>query len=120
MKIIICDDEYATRLLTKAYLDMYQLDIIEAINGKEALQLIESERPDLLIIDYSMPEMTGLEVIKAINKSIPSIIMTSEGFTEETEKELKDYVAGYLVKPVMPNTLAEAIEAATGEKIYHK
>lgn len=120
MKILICDDEYATRVITKSYLNMYSLETVEAANGKEALSVIEEEKPDLLIIDYSMPDMTGLEVIKELDGMIPVIVVTSEGFTLEIEKELKRYSAGYLTKPITETELIGLIQEITGENIVHE
>jgi len=117
MKVLICDDEYATRFMTKSYLDMLGLETVEASNGKEALEIMQKEDIDLIIIDYSMPGMTGLEVLKEINGKIPSISLTSEGFTAETEEELKKYASDYLVKPVNQSVLVETIEKVTGKKI---
>lgn len=117
MKVLICDDEYATRFLTKSYLDMYSLESIEASGGREAISLVEQEKPDVLIIDYSMPDMTGLEVLKELKGRVPAIILTSEGFTEETEKELKNFASEYLIKPISAEILSAALEKATGKKI---
>lgn len=119
MKILICDDEYATRLITKAYLEMHPVETIEASNGEEALALIEREEPDVMIIDYTMPGITGLDVIKKLSgRAVPVIVVaTAEGFTEATEKELRKYAAEYLVKPVTEKKLIETIEKATGVNI---
>ena len=117
MKVLICDDEYATRFLTKSYLDMYSVESIEAFGGKEAISLVEEEKPDVLIIDYSMPDMTGLEVLKELKGCVPAIVLTSEGFTGETEKELKEFAGEYLIKPITPEILRAAIEKVTGKKI---
>ncbi len=117
MKILICDDEYTTRLITRAYLDNYQVEIIEASSGEEAIKVIKEEKPDVLIVDYNMPGMTGLDVIKNLNGSLPVIVATSEGFTETTEKELKKYASQYLVKPITEDHLIRMIEKTTGKKI---
>jgi CheY-like chemotaxis protein len=114
MKVLICDDEFATRLITKSYLDMHDVETLEAPNGEIALEIIDEESPDLLIIDYSMPGMTGLEVLKEINKSLPSIILTSEGFTMGEEKEIREFASEYLAKPITEETLVETIEKITG------
>lgn len=118
MKVLICDDEYATRLIMKAYLEIYSIEILEASNGEEALSIIDKENPDVLIIDYTMPEMTGLDVVKKLNRTPPVIVVvTSEGFMDETEQELRAHSSGYLVKPVTEEKLIEAIEKATGKKL---
>ncbi|MFH1416629.1 MAG: response regulator [Elusimicrobiota bacterium] len=114
MKILICDDEYATRLITKSFLDMHSYDTVEAANGFEAFEVIKREAPDLLIIDYSMPGKTGLEVIRELDGRLPSIVLTSEGFTELTEKELKEQASAYIIKPVTEEKLIETVKRVMG------
>ena len=105
------------RLLLKTFLEFYPVNVEEASNGMEALAKIEELEPDLLIIDYSMPHMTGLQVVQELDGRIPSIIITSEGFTEETEKKLRESASLYLVKPVTEEVLVNAVESVTGKKI---
>ncbi|MFC2061111.1 response regulator [Elusimicrobiota bacterium] len=117
MKILVCDDEYATRLVLKAYLKTYPVLAIEASGGEEAIKKVAEENPDVLIIDYSMPGMTGLDVVRELDGRVPVIVITSEGFMEQTEEELKKYAAVYLVKPVTEAIIVAAVEKATGQKI---
>jgi CheY-like chemotaxis protein len=119
LKVLICDDEYPSRLITRSYLDIYPVDTIEASTASEALKLIEEEKPDLMIIDYNLPDKTGLDVIREIRGRVPIkvIVLTSEGFTEEIEDEIKEMSEGYLVKPLIEQRLVEVIEKVTGVTI---
>lgn len=118
MKILICDDEYASRLILKSYLDLYNIEVFEASSGEEALRIIEKNNPDLLIIDYHMSGMTGLDVIKKLTQQMPvKVVMTSEGFTKDIERELKIHASGYIVKPVTEEQLIKTIKDVTGVDI---
>ncbi|MFH1416630.1 MAG: response regulator [Elusimicrobiota bacterium] len=118
IKILICDDEYATRLVTKAYLEEFNIEVLEAASGEEAESIIEREMPDLLIIDYSMPDKTGLEVIRELETVPPVIVvLTAEGFSSDIEAELKKNAAGYLVKPLTQEVLIKTVEKALGRSL---
>ena len=81
--IIVLDDENHVRLLVKEVLEAMGHQVIEATNGKEALESLRDSAPSLLIIDILMPEMDGIETIRAIrrtNTDLP-ILAISGGFT---------------------------------------
>ena len=87
MKILIGDDQTATRQLYVAMLEQYQCQITEATTGREVLLSIQAERPDLIVLDHNMPEMTGYEVIQELQKSpefkkIPIIFITGKNFDQ--------------------------------------
>ena len=109
MKILICDDEYSSRVILRACLSDYNFEIQEASNGSEALEKILEFKPDLLIIDYSMPGMSGLEVLTQMQSPALSIVLTSEGFTEDIKEELQKNANAYLVKPVLQDELIKTI-----------
>ncbi|MDA3793375.1 MAG: response regulator [Elusimicrobia bacterium] len=120
MKILVCDDEYATRLLTKAHLKMLGIEVDEASGGLEALKFLKEDSYDAVIVDYSMPAMDGMELIEKIGGKIPTLILTSEGFTNETERQLKNMSVGYMVKPVTEEKLKNELVEIFGEKIINE
>ena len=95
-KILIVDDEPANLFLLELILeDNYT--IVKTNNGREALDLIEKEVPDLILLDIMMPGMDGLEVCKAIvsnelTKDIPIILVTAKIQDEDVEKDRKSVV----------------------------
>ena len=112
-KILIVDDEPDIRDILKITLgDDY--DVIEAVNGREAISIIKSKAPDIILLDYKMPEMSGLEVCQIVKSDIllqhlPIIMLTGK-------KELTDKVKGidagaddYVVKPFVPEELLARI-----------
>lgn len=68
-KVLIVDDDCELRRVIAAQLTSLGLDCIEAIDGKEALQLIESEAPDLVLLDLIMPELDGFAVVNELRQS---------------------------------------------------
>lgn len=114
MKILIVDDSKAMRMIVKRALNQAgfsDMPTIEASNGTEALQLIERESPDLILSDWNMPEMKGIELLKtlrATGRTVPLGFITSES-TPEIHQQAVDWGASFVI--VKPFTFA-AIEYA--------
>ncbi len=103
-KILVVDDEQNIRLLLKTIFELEGYDVLLAANGKEALEVLEKEKPALLITDIMMPEMDGWELMKKVrqkvNSSIPIIALTvrSDPMSEKLSRE-KYGVKTYIIKP---------------------
>ncbi len=101
-KILIADDSQFMRKLLKDILVRggYN-DLIEAANGKEALEKYEKEKPDLVLLDIIMPEVDGTEVLEKLNKSDIEkiIIITAVGQEKMKDKAKALEVEHYIVKP---------------------
>jgi two-component system chemotaxis response regulator CheY len=110
-KILIIDDFKTTRRILKTTLKHMGLtELTEASDGKEALKLLLNESFDLIISDWNMPNMSGLELIKAIKqnealKSIPFIMVTSEANKNNVVAAIKAGVSDYLTKPFTAETI---------------
>lgn len=111
-KILIIDDDPKLNDLLNSYLHKFGFESISAIHPHEGLKLVDSEKPDLVILDVMMPDMDGFEVCKEIRKgnNIPIIMLTARG-------ELTDKVVGlelgaddYLSKPFEPRELVARIQ----------
>ena len=78
-KVLIADDEAPIREILKIYCDKEGFDVIEAADGAEAILKVQSEKPDIIILDIMMPVMDGLEVCKQVRKmsDIPIIMLTT-------------------------------------------
>ena len=107
MKILIADDEQSARELIVFYLGQTSHDpeILMAADGKSALELLASEKPDILFIDVKMPELSGIEVLQLRDAvPLPAIIFTTafDGYALPAfEYEATDY----LLKPFAPDQL---------------
>lgn len=110
MKILIADDSQFMRGLLKDIISAEGHEIIEAENGKEALDKYEKEKPDLTLLDIIMPEVDGLEVLKKIGKTAKVIVISAVG-QEKMVEEAKGFGAlDYIVKPFDNKKVLEVIK----------
>jgi len=103
-KILLADDSYAIRFLVSEILTNAGFQVVEAENGQEALEKTYKENPDLLILDYEMPEKTGFEVVKEVRSRTGYLHTPIIIFTAVTDKSTKLEGLGldiddYLTKP---------------------
>ncbi len=114
-KILVVDDSALTRAVFKKMLDEFY-DVIEASNGKEALESLQKEKIALIILDYNMPGMNGLELaekIRETDKTIP-IILDSVHFSKEIkQKAEKIGINDYLFKDFEKRDLLSRIRELT-------
>lgn len=81
-KILVVDDQYGIRLLLQEVFSKENIDIFQASNGKQALEIIKEEKPDLILLDMKMPGMDGLELLRRLRKfntQAKVIMMTAYG-----------------------------------------
>jgi two-component system response regulator AtoC len=101
-RILVCDDEEPIRLLLNESLKE-SYEIVEAVNGRDALRLSTKEHFDLIIMDIKMPSMHGLEAIERIRErknNIPIIICSAYREMEDDIIVKTSNVAAFMVKPI--------------------
>lgn len=103
ISVLVVDDSAINRLVIIEYLKVKDIDIIEAEDGEQALQKIESEKPDIILLDLIMPVMDGFEVLEILKKQenkIPIIVITAylKGNTFQRCKELG--AKAFINKPI--------------------
>ncbi|MEO0683887.1 MAG: response regulator [Cyanobacteria bacterium J06649_11] len=121
-KILIADDEANIRILMEQVLERLKDEGVELLiveNGKEALETIEDEKPDLLFLDMMMPKMNGLDVCKAVKQElkIPNIyiiMLTAKGQEDDKEKGLQMGADLYMTKPFRPKSILEKSREVLG------
>lgn len=118
-KILIVDDDPHIRKLMKLYLENSQFKVLEAVDGRDALELLSHELVDLAIVDVMMPHVDGIELTEDIRSflTIPILMVTAKG---ESQDKVKGFNAGtddYLVKPFDPVELILRVKALL--KRYH-
>lgn len=113
-KILIADDEARMRALVRDYLRMKGFQVLEAENGREALEVFQRE-PDiaLILLDVMMPEMDGFEALKELRhiSDVPVLMLTARA---EEQDELQGFSLGadeYIAKPFSPKVLLARIDA---------
>ncbi|HOK41895.1 MAG TPA: response regulator [bacterium] len=109
-KIMIVDDSELMRTLIKEVLSKYDLEIIEAENGRIALIKFEELQPDLILLDITMPEMDGITFLNNIPKDKVKVIMLSAlGQRAIVLDCLKKGAVSYIVKPFEESQLIKTI-----------
>lgn len=117
MKILLVDDSNTMRRIQKNTLEkLGHTDVIEAQDGIEALDKLKGGGFELVLMDWNMPNMTGIEALRKLKsdpslKPIPVIMVTSESEKSKILEALQAGAANYVVKPFQPETLKEKIEA---------
>ncbi|MBE0534706.1 MAG: response regulator [Phycisphaerae bacterium] len=114
-KVLIVDDEIHIVQVVAIKLRNNGFDVVTAENGAEALELIRTHNPELVITDYQMPVMTGVELIENLRKDprfvdLPVIMLTARGFAIEDEKKAEMNVAACLSKPFSPREVLQCVQ----------
>jgi len=111
--ILAVDDEAGILRLIKLELSSQGFRVIVANDGEEALRLAEQQRPDIVVLDIVMPDMSGLEVMRRLRErtSIPVILLTAKDHDEDKVRGLELGADDYLVKPFNPEELSARVRA---------
>jgi two-component system cell cycle response regulator DivK len=114
-KILVVDDNQDSRELVIKILGRKNYSLLEAQDGEDALNKIISEKPDLVLMDISMPKMDGFEVTRIIKtmddfRNIPIVALTAHAMKGDCEKALAAGCAGYITKPINIREFNEQIK----------
>ena len=111
--VLAVDDETGILRLIKLELAEQGLRVVTANSGEEALRLAEEQRPDLVVLDIIMPEMTGLEVMRRLREqsNAPIILVTAKDSDSDKVRGLELGADDYIVKPFSPEELGARIRA---------
>jgi two-component system alkaline phosphatase synthesis response regulator PhoP len=109
-KVLVADDEVQYVDVISYKFRNAGLEVISATNGREALELVRKESPDLVITDYQMPEMDGLELCMEIRKDpklshIPVILLTAYGMIIDEQEQNMAKISAMMPKPFSPREL---------------
>jgi len=115
-RIVIAEDEPQIANLVKYKLEKSGFEVIWGENGQLAWELIQAQKPDLVILDVMMPIMDGFEVLNAMKaepstEEIPVIMLTARGMEEDILKGFDAGVVDYMVKPFSVTELAARVRA---------
>lgn len=114
LRILVADDEAIIRLGLRTMLTEMGHEVLLASNGREALEVVRTARPDLALLDIRMPLTDGLEAARVIARRhpMPVLILTAYGQQDLIEKASELPIQGYLIKPVDERELAAALQVA--------
>ena len=114
--IMIIDDSPTIRMMIKPLMESQGFNVIEAENGRIAIEKLKNQKVDFIIMDLMMPEMNGFETLKVLKshpvwENIPVIMLTTKS---ELENEMKGFDLGvdeFMPKPFMPDRLLARVKA---------
>jgi two-component system chemotaxis response regulator CheY len=126
IKIVIADDSRTARFLIRQYLEMagfYQADFVEVASGREALDHIKENAVDLVITDYKMPEMDGLDLLRRVKASpklhdLPVLVITSFANQAKIDELLENGAFAVLQKPLSLVKLHETVKTFLTSEEY--
>jgi two-component system chemotaxis response regulator CheY len=116
LKILIVDDFATMRKVIRNLLKQGGFEnVVEAEDGVAALKVLQSQKVDFVISDWNMPNMSGLELLKAVRgsddlKELPFLMVTAEALKDNVVAAVKAGVSNYIVKPFTAEVLTEKIE----------
>ena len=125
IKVLLVDDHGVVRQGLRTYLDLFEdINIVgEAANGIEAIDRVNENKPDIVLMDLVMPEMDGIEAtrkIMTIHPDIKIIVLTSFSDDDKVFPAIRSGAAGYLLKDISPPDLRKAIQSVhRGEMHLH-
>jgi two-component system chemotaxis response regulator CheY len=117
MRIMVVDDSSTMRrIIINTLNKIGHTDIVEASNGREGMERLASVDVDMVITDWNMPEMSGLEFTRALRetdktKTTPILMVTTNAAKDDIIEALRAGVTNYVVKPFTPDVIKEKIEA---------
>ena len=122
--VLVVDDSPPMRQVIKKVIQMSGFDVgelLEAGNGKEALEVLSSNWVDVILSDIHMPEMDGIEMLRRLSeedlwKRIPVIVVTTEGREQVIEEAKRLGAKGYVKKPFNPEQIKEILMSVMGQE----
>ena len=119
-KLLLIDDDPNLILLVKDYLEFRGYQVMTAENGREALDILEQNIPDMIICDVMMPEMDGYALVNHIREEprtnrIPVLFLSAKGQSQDRVKGLNQGADVYMVKPFEPEELVAQVESSLNQ-----
>ncbi len=114
MKILVIDDSTINNILLQDFLENNGFNVLTALSGYEALDIIENQTPDLILLDLMMPGISGFDVLRIIRRRklmVPTIIVSAYNDIEKIKTAKKLGACNHLKKPIDFNHLLNTIES---------
>lgn len=113
--ILVIEDEADTAEMFAKMLGLSGYEVIKILNSSEAIQVIQNKRPDAILLDLMMPEVTGLDILRTIKQNstlsdIPIIVISAKQLPEDIKSGFEAGASEYLTKPVTFQILQSTLE----------
>lgn len=120
-KVLIAEDNDDNRIVYATMLEHHGYEVVSTGNGSEVMELVGNEMPDIILMDVSLPGMSGWTATEELKKNpdtahIPVIAVTAHALPEDREKAREVGCDGYLSKPVEPRRVLEEVERMMDEQ----
>ena len=112
-KLLVAEDEKTQRDLLEGFLKKEGFSVEAVANGREVLQRLQGDFFDIVLVDYKMPELDGLQTLREIRKlypDLPVVMMTAYGTVETAVASMKEGALDYLTKPIESTELTRALD----------
>ncbi len=118
-RVLVVDDEAQIRRFLRTSLDAHGYEVIEAVNGQEALRRVSVDKPDVVVLDLGLPDLGGLEVMARVREwsDVPIIVLTARNREQDKIEALDGGADDYLTKPFGMGELMARIRAALRHRI---
>ena len=119
LRVLIVEDEAPFRRFAGSYLAEHGLDVQQAGDGREALELFESHQPEVVLLDLELPDLHGIEVLQRMTATRPSrvVVLTSHSDAATAVRALKAGASDYLTKPIHLDALLRAVQQIAGQAL---
>ncbi|MDO8578072.1 MAG: response regulator [Dehalococcoidales bacterium] len=109
-RVLVVDDEAGVLRFVKTFLSLEGYDVITADNGEEGLQLVETDKPDIVLLDILMVPVSGLNVLRRLREfsTVPVIVFSAK--SDSVERAVKEGADSFIAKPFLPDHLLKKIE----------
>ena len=121
-RLLLVEDNEDNRTIYSTLLRHLGYEVIEAQNGVQAIELARSERPDLILMDISIPEMDGWEATRIlrgdpVTKDVPIVALTAPALEDDRERAAEVGFSSYLAKPIEPRAVLAEVRRLIGENV---
>jgi len=119
-KVIVIDDEPFILMMIEDKLKKAKIDVLTLRESRNALEVIKKEKPELIILDWMMPELSGIDLCRSIKadpelKEIPIFMLTAKGQDSDEQIGIQCGASRYITKPFSPKSLLEMVQEIIGK-----
>ena len=121
--ILVVDDDAPLREMIRFYLESTGYSVVEAASGKACIQTLQAEHPDAVLMDYELPDTTGIKLlpeVRAIDGSVPVIVLTGHGTIDLAVNSVKAGAEQFITKPVTMPVLSKVLESVLESRRQHR